>query len=278
MTPLFDDPATLKVVMGKFLLATNDPSNPVRSVRQIANNGSTGDVVVTLQSGETYTDSFTDVTDLLSITSNQAWDVTISLDFTISTTIDSVDSAEIFAADLFNCLDSVRNAVTHTNFPKYLPEHQLVPRRITCKSIQLDCTLTGRVRHDYSEPLPHIHSKDECLSVTYTVISPPDVINDITEDLMERVETALRTYGRSRGHVIVSGRNVSGRNTIQADMAAAIELIRRPPPKPQRKVSICTEVDEKEKHYAILSTQTMLTASKALLAPYFKEMSNRESA
>lgn len=210
MVPEFEDPTTLKFVNGKFVLATNDPKNPVQLIRQLHKND-TSKVVIYLANGISYEDSIDSLEDLIDISGNKAFEVVLNFEISISVyDTASVETIEkLFSKFLnFNCM---------LKHDFYLQTSKMIPHRITPISMESQLVFSerdGEFRPGSGE-----------ISISYLVISPPQFIEEIIsyENGVEKtIESLIRRRVCEVGGIGVSGRNSTGSSITKANISEAI--------------------------------------------------------
>lgn len=206
MVPQFEDPTTLKFVNGKFVLATNDPKNPVQLIRQLHKDDTTK-VVIYLTNGVSYEDTIESLEDLIEISGNKAFEVV--LEFEISgrvyeeATAENVEKAfsKFFT---FNC-----------GFDQsyYLQTSKMIPTRIRPVAMATDLEV-----HEKENVDGDIRLGTSRILLTYLLISPPQFVKDIVHGDGGVVET-LTTWIRNQ-ICSVNGVSFDGRNHLETTITA----------------------------------------------------------
>lgn len=213
--PKFHDPACIKFINGKFILATNDAANPISLVRQKAKSNET-DVVVTLTTGEMYDDTIESITRLVEVTSNKGWMVTIEMSVTAIVYTDAVDR-EVSITRLHKILHTLHGYKHTPNSEYYLPVSRMIPDRIVPISVLHDMTFTeryGRVRGVGT------------ISFDFVVISPQQCIDELVEALAENVSDGVRSATQFNiGGIEVGDRNVTNTIIDECDLGYVLDLV-----------------------------------------------------
>lgn len=215
---MFKDPATIKFVARKFILSTNDPDNPISVVRQI-HPDDTGKIEIFLTNGKSYTDDIDTLSDLISITSNKAFLVTIEIasELLISHAANAADAE--MKSNILAAFSSYFGFDPEIN-PKYFFEpSKMFPRRVIPKSISTN--LKGRTRWDsYSSNQEVFFNGTTAFS--FYVICPEDNIKDVKAELAEIMVRRLRETLHGRKMTAYSGRNLERSNAEEVEMEEAI--------------------------------------------------------
>lgn len=205
MIPQFEDPTTLKFVNGKFVLATNDPKNPVQLIRQLHKDDTTK-VVIYLTNGVSYEDTIESLEDLIEISGNKAFEVVA--EFAISGRVYEEASAENIEkafSKFFNfngCFD--QNYYLHTN--------KMIPTRLRLVSMETDLEVYEREDLDGD-----FRFGTSVVRFTYLLISPPQFVKDIVHSEGGLVET-LTSWIRNQ-ICSVKGVSFDGRNHLETTIS-----------------------------------------------------------
>lgn len=210
MVPKFDDPAQLKIVNGKFILATNDPTNPVSLIRQKTAGNDTS-VIITLSNGDSYDDTIQSVQQLVEVTSNKKWGINIEVEFELHT----------YGAG-HNILTNINNALirvlTYSYCPTdnyYLPTNHMIPKRFSLD--QFTTHLDFCSRSDYIRG-------SGLTTLSYSVISPPEHISAITDLIAESLIVDFRQNIRGAPGLTIDGRNIKSRTVTESDSSYDLVL------------------------------------------------------
>ncbi len=201
MIPLFDDPAELKFVNGKFILSTNDPKNPVRTIRQLEKNN-TNSVVISMTDGQLYDDRLETLQDLISTTSNRAWDCTIMCTFGFAV-YGSEKDPSIFISQISEAVKSLKKFQFKSD-QYFLKTSRMIPERILYQGIQI---FIGDFR-DVS--WSRVYSSGGKILFKFTLISPPDPIGEILEEMRKDFQCKFRDYTNAIPGVYFDDRNATG--------------------------------------------------------------------
>ena len=237
MDPKYEDPAEIKFINKKFILATNDKKNPIQMVRQIK-AGDENNVLVSLSNGETYQEYFDSIQDLISVTSNKAWNVVVHLQFAFRAYGDYDDPkiAEAAFERATNALFSFSYSPTG-NY--YLPENRMIPQRFKFSEYYYDFTLNPGRDGD-------LYTSNESAELSLTFISPADQVDKILEELTEDLLGSFMSFTNGISGVNFSGRSIS-HDCCEISLDEGIEELKSDA-KPEK--SIFVEVDGKRECYA----------------------------
>ena len=167
MNPKYEDPAEIKFINKKFILATNDPKNPVQMVRQMA-AGDDSNVTISLSNGETYKEYFESLQDLISVTSNRAWSCALTCTFHFRA-YGNNDDRQAVQRSLDNALTALQ-AFSYCPIGKYyLSENRMIPRRFTFTEFYYDVTLNPSKDGD-------IYTSEGVMEIQFSLISPPELV------------------------------------------------------------------------------------------------------
>lgn len=216
MEPKFQDPACIKFINGKFVLATNDPSNPVALVRQ-KTKGIETDVLVTLSNGETYEDTISSISHLVEVTSNKGWAVAIELSVCLVVYTDSHVGRAALISKTQKLLNTI-HAYQHTpNSEYYLPVSRMIPQRIVPLSVSSDITFA-----QYDD---RIRGSGK-VAFEFAVISPAKHITELADELSTNLVNSFRgTTQFNTGGIEVCDRNVIGTNTEEYDLDRVLDMV-----------------------------------------------------
>lgn len=197
MKTQYEDKSVLTFVNKKFILANNDPNSPVRIVRQTHKNDSTK-VTVYLSNGESFEDTIETLEDLIDISGNKAYRVTLFFDICLSIYKDATSSSIEKALMQFFSFNFEFN-----NDGNYLPTNQMIKRRVIPLGLFAALIMTGEG--------DNFRTADGKLQISYYVISPPEHINDIVKDGDESMADSITSWIR-RSFSDFTGVSFSGRN------------------------------------------------------------------
>lgn len=208
MLPKFEDPTTLKFINGKFVLATNDPKNPVQLIRQI-HKDDTSKVVIYLANGVSYEDHIESLEDLIEISGNKAYEVTVEYEISLAIYEGCSPKAIERAFKKFLTFD----CTFKPDF--YLQTNKMIQQRI--RPARMDVDLPFVKRHD------DFKSQNGTITFTYLVIAPPQHISEIFEcgdaGIEDTLTSRIRQEFREVSGIGISGRNFVQRSTQNADLA-----------------------------------------------------------
>lgn len=207
---LFKDPIQIKFVLGKFVIATNDEKNPVRLVRQLKTGDETK-VSISLANGETYTDTVGALADLVSMTSNMAWEVSVTVIYDVgievcsesrsfihslmyeyddedrqdeySKLISKID--EMLALTLIGPLTNIGKPYSKIDGSRFLPENPLIPNRLAL----VNRTVVSEISSN-TENFKLLASCKE--TFVFKLISPEECVNSIVEELCRNLQYTSR--------------------------------------------------------------------------------------
>jgi hypothetical protein len=202
MVPKYHDPAQIRFINSKFLLATNDESNPVRLARQITADNE-HDVAITLQTGEVYTDTINSVHDLIALTSNQAWVCTLEVEFSLKSSVQD----ELISSLMTICNLNWASEVQHID--PYLITHRMIPQRTTISSQ----FLTVGLEYGDGDWFTGWKTVGAVLLLNVTVISPAQFIAGITSDMGSWVCNRFR---KLTSRIDTPTLSISSRNLIHS--------------------------------------------------------------
>ena len=213
MKTQYEDKSTLTFINKKFILANNDPKNPVSIVRQ-TNKGDSTRVTVYLSNGESFEDTIESLEDLIEISGNKAYNVTLFYDLAINVYEEaSKENIEKAFAKFFSF------GLEFKDEGEYLPVNQMIKRRLIPNNFFASLTMRG-------EDLEFSTSSGS-IEISYYIISPPNCIQDIVslgEDSMSDAITGwIRKHFSDISGVSFSNRNYSECSIEEADISEAIE-------------------------------------------------------
>lgn len=215
---MFKDPATIKFVAKKFILSTNDPDNPISVVRQI-HPDDTGKIEIFLTNGKSYTDDIDTLSDLISITSNKAFLVTIEIASELLISYAAGLSDAEMKSNILAAFSAYLGFDPEIN-PKYFFEpNKMFPRRVIPKSIST--SLKGRTRWDSYSSNQEVFFNG-ITTFSFYVICPEDNIDDVKTELGEIMVRRLRETLHGRKMTAYSGRNLERRNAEEVEMEEAL--------------------------------------------------------
>lgn len=215
---MFKDPATIKFVAKKFILSTNDPDNPISTIRQIHPND-TGKIEIFLTNGKSYVDEIDTLSDLISITSNKAFLVKIGVSSEITFSFCHDLSEKEMKGNILDAFAKYAEFDPEINPKYYFEPNEMFPRRVIPKSISTN--LNGRTRwQSYSS------NQEVFLSGTTTfsfyVICPECNIDEIEESLAEIMLGRVRSTLNGNRSVCFSGRNSDKSSNHEVEMEEAL--------------------------------------------------------
>lgn len=188
MHPKFYDPAEIKFVNNKFILATNDKNNPIQMVRQLEKDN-VNKVLISLSNGESYQDNIESLQDLIAITSNEAWNVVFNFGFYLSI-YEKENSTDEKTWETFNSiaktLSNVQGDVRCFDTGKYIKENKMIPKRmaVTGSGFEfLSQNVTGDLRD-----IDRLRTFGD---VGVTLICPRNIVEDIVKEIEQELESAF---------------------------------------------------------------------------------------
>ncbi len=218
--PMFKDPATIKFVAKKFVMSTNDVDNPISVVRQI-HKDDTGKIEIFLTNGKSYTDEIDTLSDLISITSNKAFLVTIKLSSQLTISFDHKLSEKDLKAQVLAAFTNYIRFDPEINPKYYFEPNKMFPRRVIPKSVSTN--LKGHTRFQ------EYRSNQEAFfagitTFSFYVICPEDHIYDLEDSLEEIICQRFRHLLDGRGVAVYSGRNLEGQCIDEVEMEEALSF------------------------------------------------------
>ena len=200
MDPKYEDPAEIKFINKKFILATNDKKNPIQMVRQLY-AGDENNVMISLSNGETYQEYFDSLQDLISVTSNKAWQVVINLQYSFRAYGDVNDPNVV--AKAFDKATSALFSYSYDPLGKYyLPENRMIPRRFAFSEYYYDFDLNPGRDGD-------IYTSNESSEISFILFAPTDQVRDILKELIDDILPNFMSFTNNISGVNFSGRSIS---------------------------------------------------------------------
>ena len=236
MNPKYEDPAEIKFINKKFILATNDKKNPVQMVRQMS-AGDDSNVMVSLSNGDTYKEYFDSLQDLISVTSNRAWTCTITCTFHFRAY--GNNDHETVQHNLDKALTALQAFSYYPVGKYYLSENRMIPRRLTFTEFYYDLTLNAGRDGD-------IYTSEGVAEIQFSLIAPPETVEKITDEVREDIERTFRSHTGNMGGVSFGDRNATSEYS-EDSLDEAIELMKAEE-KPDK--AIIVTVAEKRECYA----------------------------
>ena len=215
--PMFTDPATIKFVAKKFILATNDPKNPISAIRQIEASD-TGKIQIFLTNGNSYQDEIDTLSDLISITSNKAFLVTLQFVSTLVLSY-SKDLDEELKDEFVYELAKYFEIDPELNEKYYYEPSKMIPRRVIPKSVSTN--LKGYPRWSSYESHQEFYLSGTT-TVKFYVICPERDINELEDSLGEILTQRFRESLKSSKTSNFSGRNLDCVNHCEVELEEAL--------------------------------------------------------
>ena len=213
MKTQYEDKSTLTFINKKFILANNDPKNPVSIVRQ-TNKGDSTRVTVYLSNGKSFEDTIESLEDLIEISGNKAYNVTLFYDLTINVYEEaSKENIEKAFTKFFSF------GLEFKDEGEYLPVNQMIKRRLIPNNFFAILTMRG-------EDLEFSTSTGS-IEISYYIISPPSCIQDIANlgegSMSDAITGWIRNHFSDVSGVSFSNRNFSGCSIEETDISEALE-------------------------------------------------------
>lgn len=213
MKTQYEDKAALTFINKKFILANNDPKNPVSIVRQTHKGDSTR-VTVYLSNGESFEDTIESLEDLIEISGNKAYHVTLFYDISVNVYEDaSKENIEKAFAKFFDF------SLGFNADGSYLPINQMIKRRLVPVSLFACLTMRG-------EDL-EFSTSNGTIEISYYLISPPSCIQDIVRDgedsMVDNLTCWIRNCFSDISGVSFSGRNFADYSIEETDITEVLE-------------------------------------------------------
>lgn len=216
--PLFKDPATIKFVAKKFILSTNDPDNPISTIRQVHPND-TGKIEVFLTNGKSYLDEIDTLSDLISITSNKAFLVTVKVDSEMTICFADRYSDKELKEKVLGAFTAYTELDPAINEKYYFEPNKMFPRRVIPKSVSTN--ISGKTRwHSYSSNQEVFFRGTTTFS--YYVICPESDLDELTESLGEIMVGRVRNGLSGNCVASYSGRNLDSAKESEVETDEAI--------------------------------------------------------
>lgn len=216
MVSKFKDPACIKFINGRFILATNDPVNPITLVRQ-KTKGIDTDVIVTLSTGEMYDDVIDSISQLIEVTSNKGW--LISIDTNVDIVID-INGGYDLSRIVHGTQMILRTLSDYDYVPDneyYLPVSEMIPNRVSLQSV--------------SSNLEFFFHNDricgtEIMTTNYAILSPDNCIEDIAKELADNLLASFRqSTNINVGCITASRHSIISIDIVNCDLDCALGLM-----------------------------------------------------